>query len=294
MFSDQSCTEHVSISSNKSFPLCNFLPNSILPSSLSILLHHRLLTSICTVIVPPGEKFKGFFPICLRGNFVLPTGASCYFASLRFLLGHHATKLKDPISISQDDKPPAPTVIQKNYEPSSALMEEVDYKSRLWHRHKNTRKQKTGKKERWRNTCIWFVRLTNCSHWGQICWNSNPEVSPPGWAQSQCHYHSYNEEKSVNYFIQWPCKQQELLHNKSAIRHAGLEGGHTNIVVPQLVNNRGCDLLIECLMLQRQIAVMSVHSIITLHPLDYEISCLQSLHFGLSKILVKCHGQNAH
>lgn len=201
--------------------------------------------------MPPGEKFKGFFPICLRGNFVLPTGASCYFASLRFLLGHHATKPKDPISISQDDKPPAPTVIQKNYEPSSALMEEVDYKSRLWHRHKNTRKQKTGKKERWRNTCIWFVRLTNCSHWGQICWNSNPEVSPPGWAQSQCHYHSYNEEKSVNYFIQWPCKQQELLHNKSAIRHAGLEGGHTNIVVPQLVNNRGCDLLIECLMLQR-------------------------------------------
>lgn len=52
-----------------------------------------------------------------------------------------------------------------------------------------------------------------------------------------------------------------------SIRHAGLEGGHRNVVVPS-VNNRDCDLLIECLMLQRQIAVMSVHSIITLHLLD--------------------------
>lgn len=171
MFSDQSCTEHVSISSDKALPLCNFRPR-LHPSPL--LIHSAApptATSMCTVIVPPGEKFKGLFSVCLGGNFVLPTGASCYFASLRFLLGHHATKLKDPILISQDDKPPAPTVIQKkNYAPSSALIEEVDYKSRLWHRHKNTRKQKTRKKESWRNTCVRFIRLTDwLHHRGQIC-----------------------------------------------------------------------------------------------------------------------------
>ena len=41
---------------------------------------------------------------------------------------------------------------------------------------------------------------------------------------------------------------------------------------PQLVNNGGCELLIKCLMMKRLIAVMFVNSVITLHPLDYEIS----------------------